>query len=839
MTSNIVTAGALPVEPGVALELARYRAANVTNINYRLYFDVPDDAESPIDANLRVSFKLASNKQPLQLDFREDSGLLASVSCNGMAIEIDHRDEHLVIPVRALTVGANTLEIAFTAGNSSLNRNPDYLYTLFVPDRARTAFPLFDQPDLKATFDLTLDLPSDWRALANAPVAASEAINGKRRHVFSTSEAISSYLFAFVAGRFEAVTSEVDGRSMTLLHRETDSEKVARNLDAIFAQHARAISWMENYTGIDYPFSKLDFALIPGFPYGGMEHVGAIFYRARNLLLEENATDQQYLNRATLIAHEAAHMWFGNLVTMAWFDDVWTKEVFANFMAAKIVNPEFPEIDHQLSFLVDHYPPAYQIDRSAGANPIRQELPNLAEAGQMYGSIIYHKAPIMMRQLELMLGEPVFREGMQEYLNSYAGSNVTWPELISILDSKTKADLKAWSDVWVNTPGRPEFQLHHTETGLVQLRQEDLSGSARVWPQQFGVKPVTGPDSPVLTLRSTTPSTPWPASLPGDTAKVLFNADGMGYGHFPASLQLTDKWGELEDLQKGALLIDLNENMLARRTPQPLEYLDALLGLLDVEDNSLVLDLLLEHTAYVHQTLLPAERQAVVGPRLESLLWQRLGEETDDGRARQFFDAFTALATSPTMLERSYALWSGKEVLPQVKLSESDRIRLAEILAIRLPGRAEKILAAQLAQTSNPDERRRLAFVAPSLSADKGERDAFFASLADEKKRQTESWVVDALGYLHHPSRTDQSVEYLRSTLDMLEDIQRTGDIFFPMSWLQASWQNHNSERAVAIVTDFLDTHPVYSEQLRMKILQATDRPMRAAAILGLQTSTE
>lgn len=839
MASSAAMASAVPVVNGVSLELARYRAANVANINYRLYFDVPADAATPIKANAHVTFELASKQQPLQLDFREDSALLAAVTCNGKAIEIDHRNEHLVIPAAALKVGVNTVHIAFTAGNTSLNRNPDYLYTLFVPDRARTAFPLFDQPDLKATFDLTLDLPAGWRALANASLASSEEVNGKHRHVFRTSEAISSYLFAFVAGEFEQVTREVDGRPMTLLHRDTDAEKVARNLDAIFAQHARAITWMEDYTGIDYPFSKFDFALIPGFPYGGMEHVGAIFYRANKLLLEDSATDRQLLDRATLIAHETTHMWFGNLVTMEWFNDVWTKEVFANFMAAKIVNPEFPEMDHQLSFLVDHYPPAYEVDRSAGANPIRQELPNLAEAGQMYGSIIYHKAPIMMRQLELMLGEAAFREGMQEYLGRHAGGNVTWPELIAILDARTKADLKAWSAVWVNTPGRPEFQLRRSETGSAQLRQDDPAGKARVWPQQFVVRSGSGPAAPVVALRATAASIAWPASLPVDADDVLFNADGMGYGLFPAQLALTDTWGELDDLQQGALLIDLNENMLAGRGPQPLAYLQTMLGLLAAEDNTLVLALLLEHSAYIYQSLLTPAQQASVQAQLEGVLWQRLDAETDIGRARQFFDAFTALATSPGMVQRSYAFWSGQAALPQVALSESDRIRLAEILALRLPAQAEKILATQLRQTSNPDDRRRLAFVAPALSADKDQRDAFFASLADEQNRETESWVIDALGYLHHPARTADSLAYLGPGLELLAEIQRTGDIFFPMAWLQASWYYHNSAEAAAIASEFLQAHPDYSEQLRMKILQATDRPTRARDILGRQASAE
>ena len=127
-----------------------------------------------------------------------------------------------------------------------------------------------------------------------------------------------------------------------MFHRETDAAKVARNREAIFDLHAAALDWLEKYTAIPYPFGKFDFLLVPAFQFGGMEHPGAIFYNANGLLLDESATQDQMLGRASVIAHETAHMWFGDLVTMQWFNDVWMKEVFANYMAAKIVNPAFP-----------------------------------------------------------------------------------------------------------------------------------------------------------------------------------------------------------------------------------------------------------------------------------------------------------------------------------------------------------------------------------------------------------------------------------------------------------------------------------------------------------------
>src|ERR1700694_439895 len=148
-------------------------------------------------------------------------------------------------------------------------------------------------------------------------------------------------------------------------------------------------------------------------------------------------------------------MWFGDLGTMQWFNDVWMKEVFANFMADKITQGSPGAGNYELKFLTTHFPRAYAVDRTAGANPIPQPLDNTQEAGTLYGAIIYDKAPVMMRQLERLMGAGAFRDGLRAYLKKYSFGNATWPDLIGLLAARTTADLQAWNRVWVNTPGRP------------------------------------------------------------------------------------------------------------------------------------------------------------------------------------------------------------------------------------------------------------------------------------------------------------------------------------------------------------------------------------------------
>lgn len=765
------------VDPGVSWALAQHRAATISNINYKLSLAIPESQDEDIDGRVVITFELADSSEPLQLDFRESADRIRSVTANGAESDYRFVSEHVVVPAKELVAGRNEIRIDFSAGPSSLNRNPEFLYTLFVPDRARTAFPLFDQPDLKATFELDLTIPAGWTAMANAPLVDVRETENGMLHRFARSDLISSYLFSFVAGIFETVSRNVDGRQMTMLHRETDKEKLARNVDEIFSLHATALEWLEEYTGIDYPFEKFGFVLIPDFQYGGMEHVGAIQYRASRLLLDEAPSDTRLLGRASLIAHETAHMWFGDLVTMEWFNDVWTKEVFANFMAAKIVNPQFPDINHDLNFLVRHYPSAYSVDRTAGANAIRQELQNLNEAGQMYGAIIYNKAPIMMRKLEKLTGEDRFREGVREYLAAFSFGNATWPELVEILDGKSTENLRAWSDTWVHTPGREAVES-----------QWNTSAEGEAGPFRYGLVPAAFND--------------------------LESAD---------------------ELVRAATLINLYEALLEETGPGAAEYLPELAGVVRREDNELVLELALAQLRTVYWTLLRPDIRDEFAPLLEQALWATMLRHGEPSRRKVLFEAFTDIALTTAGLARARDVWSGALSVDDLSLGENDLIDIAQSLAVRLPDEAKTIVDLQLTRTENPDNLRKLEFIAPALSADPAVRDEFFASLADEANRSTESWVLDALENLHHPIRNAASERYILPSLELLQEIQVTGDIFFPKRWLDTTLVNYNSTSAVTTVRTFLEKRPDYNAQLRMKILQAADHLFRANSIIQSQ----
>ena len=831
---------AVDVVPGVALGLAERRAATIFNVHYDIRLVVPPEREQPIAGSVTTSFTL-TEIGPLIFDFAQPAESVHAVRVAGAPVDFDVRDEHVIVPAETMSPGHNVVDIEFTAGDGSLNRQDDFLYTLFVPDRARVAFPLFDQPNLKARFRLQLDVPAAWRAVANGSLASREVRGERALLSFTETDAISTYLFAFAAGDFQVEEAERDGRRMAMYHRETDRERVERNAGAIFDLHASALAWLEEYTGIAFPFEKFDFVLVPAFQYGGMEHPGAIFYRADSLLLDESATQNAYLGRASLIAHETAHQWFGDLVTMTWFDDVWMKETFANFMAAKIVNPAFPEVDHDLRFLLAHHPAAYGVDRTAGANPIRQPLDNLNEAGTLYGAIIYQKAPIVFAHLERLIGEETLRDGLREYLEAHAYANASWTDLIAILDSRTAEDLAAWSRTWVEESGRPRVEVALETDGAaiarLAVRQSDPAEAGRLWNQRLDLRLGYGgaeSNTVAVQLRDAEAVVAEAAGLAAPDY-VLANGGGLGYGLMALDARTRDyllaELPAIDDaLARAVAWVSLWESLLEGEVdPEALVALAqrALPAETDEQNVSRVLGYL---TSAYWRYLTPA-RRAELAPEIEALLWRGAAAAGSRSLAAAWFGAYRNVALSAAAVARLERIWREEEEVPGVPLAERDFTALAQGLAVRgVPGSAE-ILAAQRDRIDNPDRRAAFEFVMPVLSADREVRDSFFDSLRDPANRAREPWVVTALGLLHHPLRARQAEVYLRPGLDLLEEIQRTGDIFFPLSWLQTTLDGHQTAAAAAIVEQYLADRPDLAPRLRAKALQAADGLLRGAGI--------
>ena len=823
-------------EPGVSLQLARERKEAISGLGYELFFNLPEDPKAPIRATQTIRFNLETPRQII-LDFKEDPAFVTLVQVNGRTAQYRFTNEHIVLPRRYFNKDNNIIAVDFRAGEQSLNRNEEFLYTLLVPDRARTLFPCFDQPNLKAAYTLTLEVPDHWVAVSNTAPNETFLENKRKTIRFGTTEPLSTYLFSFVAGEFQQETQTRNGRSISLYHRETDPLKIAQT-GIIFDQVYASLEWLEEYTGIPYPFAKYDFIILPGFQYGGMEHTGATLYNDRRMFLGEHPTTGEQLSRMSLIAHETAHMWFGDYVTMDWFDDVWTKEVFANYFASQMIRPQFPGINHRLNDLRAFYATAYAVDRTAGTNAIKQPLDNLAKAGLIYGNIIYDKAPVVMNMLVERMGPEAFRKGIRTYLKQFAYGNATWEDLISILDRETSEDLESWSRVWIHSRGMPHIHARISNDSLV-VTQTDPLGRDLLWPQKVTFLLTTGEQDPDLnlgrdqdlkldreqnrTLTLELELAEAKAPVPPGMKYILPNTDGLAYGMFlPDSLSMEYMLHNLARFEaeetRLSLLMTLYENMLAGNLSGD-AFTQALIRYLPAETNNLVRNSALSYLA--DATLRYTTGENV---RTEAFLLETAANTKEDKEYRLLtYRTLTGLFTDSLITKRLFEQWDNGKSFDELPFAETEMTSLAYQLMIRLPEKASYICEKQLERITNPDRRKAFAFIVQAVNPDPAARDAFFQSLLEVENRSTEPWVISALGYLNHFLRQEHALKYIHPALAGLEEVQQTGDIFFPTAWISACLSGHNSRAAADIVSAFLREHPDYEPLLKNKILQAAD----------------
>jgi aminopeptidase N len=290
---------------------------------------------------------------------------------------------------------------------------------------------------------------------------------------------------------------------------------------------------------------------------------------------------------------------------------------------------------------------------------------------------------------------------------------------------------------------------------------------------------------------------------------------------------------ECEDpLMRGSAYINLYENMLAGTGIRPTELTNVYLPLLSKEKEELNLNLVTGQISDIYWHYLNATERNQLAPTIAQTIWTAMNAEQVPGKKKILFRTYQSVALTSASLDTLYRIWKEQQPPAGIKLSEDEYTSLALSLAVKdYPD--DSILETQLSRLTNTDRKQRLQFLIPAVSRDQQTRDAFFASLKQLSVRKREAWVADALSYLHHPSRTATSIKYLQASLEMLEEIQRTNDIFFPGTWMNATLGSYQSTEAATIVRNFLEAHSDYNPQLRMKILQASDPLFRAEKLLN------
>ena len=345
--------------------------------------------------------------------------------------------------------------------------------TQFESTDARRAFPCWDEPDFKAIFGVTLVVPADLLALSNgAEIGREDTGDGRVRVRFADTMVMSTYLVAFVVGPLEATDPvDVDGVPLRVVHPLGKADLAGFALDI----GASALRYFADYYGIGYPGGKVDLVAIPDFAFGAMENLGCITFRETALLVDPARATQPELERvADVVAHELAHMWFGDLVTMKWWNGIWLNEAFATFMETLAVDHFRPDWDRWTTFALSRSA-AYDTDSLAATRPIEFEVVSPADAEGMFDVLTYEKGASVVRMLEQYLGEADFRTGIRAYLAQHAYGNTETTDLWDALEAATGQPVRRIADTWIFQGGHPVIGVDLAAEGTVlRLTQEQF-----------------------------------------------------------------------------------------------------------------------------------------------------------------------------------------------------------------------------------------------------------------------------------------------------------------------------------------------------------------------------
>jgi aminopeptidase N len=868
LTSGLAAQGTKTVDPlavylghGVSHPLAIWRANTVKDVRYDLSLDVtaPDSAIG----HVTVRFSRSGTSDAI-LDWR--GRRLTRVMSNGRSLPLTAANgAHLRVPAKLLETGENSIELWFVSeiapSGASIIRThdqtdgSDYLYTLLVPADADQLFPCFDQPDLKARVTLTLTTPPAWTALANGSITRADSSADHITRHFTETRPLSTYLIAFAAGPWQRTTSVVKGRSISLFVRKSRAKEA--DADTLLALTHRAIGWMEQYFGRPYPFEKFDLMLAPAFPFGGMEHPGVVMFNEDRFIFRERPTLPRRLGRFSTILHEVAHQWFGDLVTMRWFDDLWLKEGFATYMAAKALADLEPSSDAWKTFYQSNKPVAYGVDQTTGTTPLWQELANLDQAKSAYGPIVYNKAPSVLKQLNYLVGEQAFQAGVHQFLSDHAYANATWQDLLGAIGKAGGRSLDTFGRNFMLRPGMPVVQQRLTvrdgkivKLELAQKPAQSLSGQG-AWPMRTQVRiEYHAPDGSGVaqpyTIRTIEEAEVVPVELSavmtevvaarGKPAPAFVFANYQDYGYFLTLLDsvsvqslMSGELGRVQDaflrtMLWGALWDQVRDAQLA-----PERFAKLALAELPLEHDEQIVPVLLGRLERSIRAYIAPAKAPMVRANAERILWDGARDGSKPyGIRKAFLDAFIGLAASTDGVARLESLLSADSAAGE-PVRDPTRWSVVNRMIVLGAANAERSLTAQIARDTTPDGRRRAFIAGAARESAAVKADYFTRYFAD--KTLNEDWASGSLGEFNALEHQDLTLPYLRPALDSLPFIQANRRIFFLGSWLGAFIGGHTSDAALQAVKRFLSDQPKLPKDLREKVLQSSDELERTVRI--------
>lgn len=845
---------------------AQQRAATISTQSYEIALDLTRGAEH-FGAETTVRF----TGTPGATTFIDViAATVHSVTLNGQSLDPAEvfADSRISLPgLEAENVLTIVSDQIYMNTGEGLHRFVDpadgevYLYSQFeVPD-SRRMFPVFEQPDLKATFQFTITAPARWHVVSNQttpePVAGGEVENalgtGTTEQVatwtFSPTPIMSSYITALITGPYRVVRSELTnaaGRTIPLgvFCRESLGEYL--DADYIFEKTRQGFEFFEREFGYPYPFEKYDQLFVPEYNMGAMENIGAVTF-TESYVFRSQVTDAMRERRVITILHELAHMWFGDLVTMRWWNDLWLNESFAEYMSTLGVAEATEWSDCWTTFVASEKSWAYRQDQLPSTHPIVAEIRDLEDVMVNFDGITYAKGASVLKQLVAWVGRKPFMQGVHEYFVKHEYGNTELTDLLTELETQSGRDLSDWSQKWLETAGvntlrpvcevdadgtytsfsiaqtaiaeYPTLRPHRIAVGLYELQagalvrtqriELDVDGALTEVPELVGL---TQPD--LLLLNDDDLSY---AKIRLDDRSLDTAAAHLG--SFESSLARSLVWGTLWDQTRDA-------ELPASR------FVDIVLAHISTETNSTVLRTLIQQLILSASSYVVPERRAETIERVaDGFLRLALDAQAGSDLQFQFVKAFAQLASTPDQLDSVLQILEERSALQGLDIDTDLGWELLISLAAGGRATAEEIDAALADdRTASGQQSAAHARAALPTAADKQRA---WDSVFDQAGLPNAIVRASGLGFLraHDPELLTPFVTpFFDSLLNIWDSrshaiVEEIVDGFYPSPLA--------NEALRAATATWLDAHPSAAPALRRMIIEhlaGVDRALAAQA---------
>lgn len=762
-------------EPYLEQSYAVLRKQQISAVSYQLQVEL-DETSTAFNGDIAIDFTLAkNNKMPVTVDF--DGGEVLSVTLNGKPISWQHEKWFIRFAPELFSAGKNNLQIRYshpfaTAGDG-LHRYKDqqtgnvYLYSNFEPFNAHKMFPHFDQPDIKATYKLDVIAPQKWQVISATRETKIDPQGDKKHWSFPQTPVMASYVFSLHAGDYAVWEDKAGDIPLRLFARQELAQYVNAKEWFLFTQ--QAFTFYNQYFNYPYPFAKYDQLIVPDFNSGAMENIGAVTFN-ENYIGRGQKTYLQRMRNGNVISHEMAHMWFGDLVTMDWWNGLWLNESFATYMASlqQANNSEFKD-DAWNVFYADMKQWAYTADQQITTHAIELPVANTAEAFTNFDGITYGKGASVLKQLAIYVGEDKFRSGVSAYLKKYAYSNTRLTNFMTEVGKASNQNLSGWAQEWLYKAGLNTIAVDYKCTGegdqakikrldIVQtaLQNNPVLRSQRVQLGLYGLH-----DGKIAVTRSL------PIKYQGERTRIS-EAEGLDCPAFV--YPNVEDWGYMK----------VNLDSKSRQTlSQHINEFDANLRKMlwqniwdDAEDANISLS---EYVNFVQKNIATETDLQLVGSllgklqtagyyfwvmtnaghdqslhiaELENIAQQQLARaEAASNFQKVAFDAYIALISKPNGLENARNFLMGKNV-PQGFVLDQERrwALLRKLNQFQFKDYRELTLAEQ--QKDKSDLGQQMAIVCEVVRPDLAGKEKWFAELLSSNtayKFATQRMIMRAL----------------------------------------------------------------------------------------------